>query len=116
MASPQQTEPARDATATLLPRSLTAWWVALAVLALNDHILKGAGVLPAWLTGKLSDFAGMIVAPVLLAMMVRARRPVVRGACFALVAALFAATKLWPAAVRVVVATVGMVGIKWRLL
>jgi hypothetical protein len=44
-----------------------AWWLALALLALNDHVLKGAGLLPAWLTGKLSDVAGLVVAPVLLA-------------------------------------------------
>lgn len=39
---------------------------ALAVLAINDHLLKGAGVLPGWLTGKLSDLAGLIFFPLLL--------------------------------------------------
>lgn len=39
--------------------------VAMAVLALNDHVLKGAGLLPAWLTGKLSDFAGIFFFPLL---------------------------------------------------
>jgi hypothetical protein len=39
---------------------------ALSVLVLNDHWLKGAGLLPGWLTGKLSDFAGLIVAPILV--------------------------------------------------
>ena len=39
---------------------------AAGVLALNDHVLKGAGVLPAWVTGKLSDFAGLFFFPVLL--------------------------------------------------
>jgi len=38
----------------------------LAVLALNDHVLKGADVLPGWLTGKLSDFAGLLFFPLLL--------------------------------------------------
>lgn len=42
-----------------------AWWVALSVLALNDHVLKGSGLLPGVVTGKLSDFAGLIVAPIL---------------------------------------------------
>lgn len=32
----------------------------LALLALNDRVLKGSGLLPGWLTGKLSDFAGLI--------------------------------------------------------
>lgn len=39
---------------------------ALAVLALNDHWLKGAGIAPGWLTGKLSDVAGLVFFPLLL--------------------------------------------------
>jgi hypothetical protein len=39
---------------------------AAALLAVNDHLLKGAGLLPGWLTGKLSDVAGLFVFPVLL--------------------------------------------------
>ena len=38
---------------------------AIGLLLVNDHILKAA--YPGWLTGKLSDFAWMIVFPVLLA-------------------------------------------------
>lgn len=40
---------------------------ALLLLVVNDHVLKGAGALPGWLTGKLSDFAGLFFFPVLLA-------------------------------------------------
>ena len=40
--------------------------VALTLLVLNDHFLKGAGLLPGWVTGKLSDFAGLIFFPLLL--------------------------------------------------
>ena len=40
-------------------------WLALAVLLLNDHLLKQA--YPSWLTGKLSDFAGLYLFPLLLA-------------------------------------------------
>ncbi len=40
---------------------------AVAVLLVNDHLLKGAGVLPGWVTGKLSDVAGLFFFPVLLA-------------------------------------------------
>jgi hypothetical protein len=36
---------------------------ALALLALNDHVLKG--VAPSVVTGKLSDFAGLFVAAVM---------------------------------------------------
>ena len=45
-----------------------------ALLLLNDHVLKGAGVLPGALTGKLSDFAGMLVAPPLAALVLGAGR------------------------------------------
>jgi YD repeat-containing protein len=39
--------------------------LALVVLVLNDHVLKQA--YPGWVTGKLSDVAGLVVAPLLLA-------------------------------------------------
>lgn len=47
------------------------FWSALGVLVVNDHWLKGAGVLPGWLTGKLSDFAGLVVAHVVGFVLVR---------------------------------------------
>ena len=37
--------------------------LALAVLILNDHWLKHAGLLPGSVTGKLSDFAGLLYFP-----------------------------------------------------
>jgi hypothetical protein len=40
--------------------------VALVILAVNDHYLKGARILPIWLTGKLSDFGGLLFFPLLL--------------------------------------------------
>jgi hypothetical protein len=40
--------------------------VALVVLALNDHYLKGRHLLPQWLTGKLSDFGGLLFFPLLV--------------------------------------------------
>ncbi len=49
------------------------WLTSLALLLVNDHLLKGSGLLPGWLTGKASDFAGMLVAPVLLGVLVRGR-------------------------------------------
>jgi hypothetical protein len=74
------------------------WLVALVVLALNDHLLKGAGLLPGVVTGKLSDFAGMIVAPVLLAALLRVRSRRGLLVCHAAVGAVFAAINLSPAA------------------
>ena len=43
------------------------WLGALVVLALNDHVLKGSTLVPDVVAGKLSDIAGMLVAPALLA-------------------------------------------------
>jgi hypothetical protein len=40
--------------------------VALVILVVNDHWLKGASVLPTELTGKLSDFAGLLYFPLFL--------------------------------------------------
>jgi hypothetical protein len=68
---------------------------AVALLVVNDWVLKGAGLLPGWLTGKLSDLAGMLVAPVVLA-------------------ALLALGRVPPAAARLVAATA--VGISFAAL
>jgi len=40
--------------------------VALVLLGLNDHWLKGADLLPGLVTGKLSDFAGLLFFPLLV--------------------------------------------------
>ncbi len=37
--------------------------LAMALLGVNDHILKGSGWLPGWMTGKISDFAGLFFFP-----------------------------------------------------
>ncbi len=74
-----------------------AWWSALALLAFNDHVLKGADVLPGALTGKLSDFAGLIVAPVLLAALIGAQTRRARVLAFVVVALPFAAINVSPA-------------------
>src|SRR5258706_7163208 len=85
--------------------------LAVLVLAINDHWLKGAGLLPGALTGKLSDFAGLFFFPMLLvalahgaAALVRLGAPA-RARCRriavvvapAATAAVFAAVKTWPA-------------------
>lgn len=88
---------------------------ALLVLVLNDHWLKGAGLLPGWLTGKLSDFAGLVVAPILVATLARARTRPARLVCWALVAGLFAAIKVSPAAARGVEHFTRWVGFGWQI-
>lgn len=62
-AKPSARPPTFDLSALAQP----AWWVALALLLINDNLLKGRGVVPGWLTGKLSDFAFVVVAPTLFA-------------------------------------------------
>jgi hypothetical protein len=76
------------------------FWIALVVLVANDHWLKHSQLAPGWLTGKLSDFAGLIVAPVVLASLTRARSARGRLACIAVVAVVFAGFELFPSWVR----------------
>ena len=82
--------------------------LALIVLGINDWVLKGSSA-PVWLTGKLSDFAGLFVFPLvataafdLVLMMFRGRvdytfrRWKLAVACL-LTGVGFAVLKLWPA-------------------
>jgi len=90
------------------------WWAALGLLALNDHVLKGRGLLPGALTGKLSDLAGLVVAPVLAAALLGARGRRGVAAAFALVAAGFAAIKVSPAASGAYVGALAALGMRAR--
>lgn len=101
----------RPARALLTP----TWLAALALLGVNDHLLKGAGVLPGALTGKLSDIAGMIVAPTLLAALLglRSRRGLL--ACHVAVGAVFAAIKVSPAAADAWSWLMGLAGNAWTI-
>jgi hypothetical protein len=76
--------------------------IALVTLVLNDHVLKGAGILPGMITGKVSDFAGLLVAPAVLAWVARVRS--VRGWIVAhvIVGAGFTALELSPGLVSLV--------------
>lgn len=108
-------------------RTLPAWagdlvrpapLLAAAALAINDHALKGAGVLPAAITGKLSDVAGLFLAGVVGVCLARgaaavgAGRRARRDGPLAIVTLLaialaFAALKLWPGFNRALTATWG---------
>jgi len=70
------------------------FWTGLAVLLVNDRFLKHAHLVPGAITGKLSDFAGMLVTPVVLTALLRVRRLGTRMAVFACVALFFAAINL----------------------
>jgi hypothetical protein len=63
-------------------------------LLINDHVLKGSGLLPSWLTGKISDFAGMIVAPLAAVALTHARSSKARILIFAMVVLPFVLVKL----------------------
>src|SRR5687767_11677061 len=90
-----------------------AYWAALAVLLLNDHVLKGAGLVPGLVTGKLSDVAGLFVAPPLLATILRLRSRSAVAAAFLVTGVVFAALELSPAAVHL--AERLLAPLSWRL-
>jgi hypothetical protein len=91
------------------------WLGALALLVINDHLLKGSGHLPGWLTGKLSDFAGLVVAPALLAALLRLSSR--RGLFAAHVATggVFAAIKIFPDAARAFEALTALTPFPWSI-
>ena len=91
------------------------WWSALALLLINDNLLKGSGVVPGWLTGKLSDFAFIVVAPVLLASLLPLRLSGRRILAFAAVTTVFVAADLSASASDAIVALAARVGLRWRL-
>jgi hypothetical protein len=91
------------------------WWAALVVLLVNDNLLKGGGEAPGWLTGKLSDFAFLIVAPVLLAAMLPRAVSRRRGVALAVVTLVYAAADLSPAVSAAIVAAARWIGLPWRL-
>lgn len=89
--------------------------VALIALIVNDHALKGAGLLPGVVTGKLSDVAGLLVAPAVLAWILRARTQ--RGwlAAHAIVGVGFAALELAPALAAAVERASAAAGVPMRM-
>ncbi len=110
-----------------LPRAFfgPGYWLALAVLLLNDHVLKGAGVLPGWLTGKLSDFTGLWVAPPLLSALVLAlvkdaaqspkRQRAAAGFAVAAIGLGFAAIKLDAGAAQLAERLFSLFGVRSRI-
>jgi hypothetical protein len=103
---------------------------AAALLVLNDRWLKGADLLPAAVTGKLSDLAGLLFFPLLLTagadlVLLAAARLGARvdfslrrwklSAAVALTAAAFAAVKLSPAAADAAANLLGALGLPSRI-
>ena len=69
--------------------------IALIVLVANDHVWKYSH--PGWLTGKLSDVAGLIVFPLVLSAALRLVSSSERllGGCVAATMIVFTLVKLW---------------------
>ena len=91
------------------------FWCSLAILLLNDHVLKHAGVLPGAVTGKLSDFAGLIVAPVLAAALLRARGPRARALAFGIPTVPFVAINVAPIAASLMESATALAGVPWKI-
>ncbi len=108
MTAPRDLDPARALANPL-------WWCAVALLALNDHVLKGAGVLPEIVTGKLSDAAGLLVVPTLLAVLLRARSRTAVAICHGVPLVLLALLKLSPDVADGVVAGAAHLGETWSI-
>lgn len=93
-----------------------AFVASLVLLLVNDHVLKQSGALPGLVTGKLSDFAGLMVAPAVLMVLLsvgglRDRRNWL-GAHLA-VGAVFAGIQLVPAIATAWSNVIGGLGISW---
>jgi hypothetical protein len=108
---PSRAQPIAPARALLSP----PWLLALALLLANDHWLKGAGLIPELLTGKLSDFAGMIVAPVLLAVVLGVRTRRALAGCHVAVGLVFAGIQLSPGFAALWTAATGLLGYPWAI-
>lgn len=91
------------------------FWLALVVLVLNDHVWKHGDALPSVLTGKLSDFAGLLVAPAVLAVLLSARSQTAFLAGHLAVGVGFVAINVSEPAARLVVDAVSLVGMEWRI-
>lgn len=104
-----------DPTPSAPERALVhpVWWGALALLAFNDHVLKGSPLLPEAVTGKLSDLAGLVVAPLLFATLIRARSRRAMLACHVAVGAVFGAIQVFTVAADAWSALMGLVGAPW---
>ena len=109
--------PALNRSLPAWPRAFVhpLWWAALGLLALNDHVLKGSGLLPDSWTGKLSDFAGVIVAPPLLAWALGARRRWAAPIAALVVGAGLCAIDLLPAASHALERVLAAFGLPSRL-
>ena len=90
-----------------------AWLIAVGMLALNDHVLKGSGWAPGWLTGKLSDVVGLFAAPVLLAVLLRVRGRRAWAACHVAIGVVFGGIQVSTGFADAWSTAMGLVGFPW---
>ena len=91
------------------------WLGAVATLAINDHLLKGSGIVPGWFTGKLSDVVGLFAAPLLLAVLLRASSRRTWALAHVAIGVVFSAIQLSTAAADVWSSLMGLVGAPWSI-
>ena len=98
-------------------RTLTSplFIITVLIMVINDHMLKGAGILPPWITGKLSDLAFLFFVPVVIAFVCRVRTRGGLIAAYAVIAILFAAINLSPWFSQLVEKIFGLFMIPMRL-
>ena len=109
-----QVRPGARTIGTDVPGALLLHPVVLAAIAgflVNDHVLKPA--YPGWLTGKLSDVAGLIFFPVLIAAVAELVSPIARRHAAATLVLAVAVTGLTYVAMLLVPA--GGDGYRWFL-
>ncbi|MEM6989161.1 MAG: hypothetical protein AAF721_01650 [Myxococcota bacterium] len=87
----------------------------MAVLAINDHLLKGSGHSLETITGKLSDFAGLLVAPLLLAALAGLRSKKAWVAAHVAVGLVFAGIQVSAPFAALWSAAMGWVGFPWTI-
>lgn len=99
------------------PISDPLWWAALGLWLVNDHLLKGSGVVDGALTGKLSDFCGLWVLPAgLSALAGRVLGPRAQHwPYYAGVGLYFAGLQLWPGLVHLSEAILGELGVPSKI-
>lgn len=91
------------------------WWMSLAMLLCNDFWWKQASWMPNVLSGKISDFSGMLVFPLFLALLLGLSSRRSWFAVHALTAVLFAAIKLVPVMSYAVVSLFAKLGLSWQI-
>lgn len=89
------------------------WIGALLTQLVNDHWLKGGGIVPGVVTGKLSDLAVLVVAPPVLAILIRARSARAWAACHVAIGVLFTALELSDGFTALFARLIELFGFSW---